>query len=328
MQKNLFPSVSIVMYLICFFASNILILAIGCSKAAQSPHGAHLNYKKADLDLVAAEVASEYKPMGEDVEQALFDSKPARSMAKSKATQENSSVKKPIDLHRKIIYNTRIELVVEDYQTFESKLPHLVNSIGGFVANNSTDRRYNDSQYGTWIVRIPVTQYHEFLEGVTTLGFAESRKEQAQDVTEEFVDVEARIKNKKQLEDRILKMLDERSGKLADVLEIERELSRVREEIERMEGRIRLLKDRTSLATVTINCREEKEYVPAAAPTVVSRIGDSWSKSVQSLQAFGANLLVGAVGLAPWILSGLIIGLHALAVRRIRLFSRSISTNE
>ena len=134
-------------------------------------------------------------------------------------------------------------------------MPELVNKHGGFVASSDTDRTYNDRQTGTWVIRIPVDSYSAFLRGVSVLGFAESRSENAQDVTEEYVDVEARIKNKSKLEERIITMLEERTGKLSDVLEIERELSRVREEIERMEGRLRFLKDRTSLC-LSGNCRE------------------------------------------------------------------------
>ena len=95
-------------------------------------------------------------------------------------------------------------------------------------------------------------------------------------------------------------MLDERTGKLSDVLEIERELARIREEVERMEGRLRYLKDRTSLATITITCREEKEYTPPEAPTLLSRISLSWFDSLRSLRRSGENLLIGVIAAAPW----------------------------
>lgn len=220
---------------------------------------------------------------------------------------------------RKIIYDTVIGLVVEDYQDFERRIVELVDEHGGFVAYSETSRRFNDRQSGTWTIRVPVDRYTEFLTSVTSLGFAESRRENAQDVTEEFVDIEARIKNKRELERRIIAMLEERAGKLADVLEIERELSRVREEIERMEGRLRYLSDRTSLATVTINCREEQEYTPAAAPTFASRISRSWRGSLEALTATGENLLIVLVAMAPWlVVVGLPAGLILAGYRRRR----------
>ena len=165
--------------------------------------------------------------------------------------------------NQRIIYSCVIGLVVEDYHQFESQLPNLIRKFGGFVASSDTDRQYKDQQRGVWVVRIPVQNYAGFLSGIGGIGFAESRSENATDVTEEYIDLEARIGNKQRLEDRIVKMLEERTGKLSEVLDIERELARMREEIERMQGRLRFLKDRSSMATVTLHCREQKEYVPA-----------------------------------------------------------------
>ncbi len=94
------------------------------------------------------------------------------------------------------------------------------------------------------------------------LGQVTKIAEATDDVTEEYIDVEARLANSKRLEERIVELLEERSGKLADILEIERELARVRETIERIEGQLRYLSNQTSLATITIELREQKDYVP------------------------------------------------------------------
>ena len=96
----------------------------------------------------------------------------------------------PPKIERRIIYNTSLSLVVKDYNVFEARLPVLVESLGGFISKSETNRRYSDQQSGTWVARIPVDKYSEFLSSVSGMGFAESRKEDAQDVTDEFVDVE------------------------------------------------------------------------------------------------------------------------------------------
>jgi hypothetical protein len=203
---------------------------------------------------------------------------------------------------RKIIYSTVLGLVVEDYQSFEKRLPALVTEYGGFVFSSNTDRRINDQQSGNWVVRIPVESYSTFLDRVSELGFTETRSENAQDVTEEFVDLDARVKNKRSLEERIIKMLEERAGKLADALEIERELARVREEIEHMEGRLRFLTDRTDLTTVTIRCREQKSYRPAEAPSLRSRMTSSWTGSTRALGLTAENAVVALAAVVPWFL--------------------------
>lgn len=203
-------------------------------------------------------------------------------------------------IKRRIVYKTEVGLVVKDYDVFEAKFPAIVESLGGFISKSETNRRYSNQQSGVWVARIPVDRYTEFLQGVDGLGFSESRREDAQDVTDEFVDTEARIRNNRKLEERIIQMLEDRTGKLSDVLEIERELARVREEIERMEGHLRILADRSAMATITIRCREEEHYTPPAAPTLVSRLSNSWSGSLASLQFVGENLLVASVALIPW----------------------------
>ncbi len=203
-------------------------------------------------------------------------------------------------VERRIIYKTEVGLVVQDYDLFEAKFPVIVASLGGFISKSETNRRYSNEQSGTWVARIPVDRYTEFLQGVEGLGFAESRREDAQDVTDEFVDTEARIRNHRKLEERIIQMLEDRTGKLSDVLEIERELARVREEIERREGQLRVLADRSALATITIRCREQEQYTPPAAPTLVSRVTNTWSASLTSLRFVGENLLVVFVALIPW----------------------------
>ena len=74
------------------------------------------------------------------------------------------------------------------------------------------------------MARIPVDRFEAFLEGVARLGVPESRQQTAQDVTEEFVDLNARIANKKRLEERILKLLQDSEGKIKDIIEVEGEL--------------------------------------------------------------------------------------------------------
>lgn len=283
-----------------FCGTILCVLLIAASVGCGSGHEAMIASSGTDKTPYASEVA--------DVLQS-----PERSET-TLVTMQSNSTPNAIALNRKLIYNTNIGLVVQDYKKFESKLPALVNAHGGFVASNNTNRSYNNSQSGDWVIRIPVAQYASFLSGVDAIGFAETRTENAQDVTEEYVDIEARIRNKRALELRVLGILGERSGKLSDILEIERELARVREEIERMEGRLRFLKERTSLATVTIRCREQQEYQPAAAPTLGSRLRHAFSGSIGMMQKSVANLLVLVVAILPWLL---LLSLAAWASNRL-----------
>lgn len=220
-----------------------------------------------------------------------------RDSAESKAESKQPTVK------RQIIYSSVLSLVVDDYQAFEVALPGIVESFGGFISNSETNRRVRARQSGSWTLRVPADNYSVLLSRVTKLGFAESLREDAKDVTDEFVDVQARLRNNTRLEERILKMLDERNGKLSDVIEIERELSRVREESERMEGRLRLLADQASLATIRLSVREEKEFVPPVAPSFADEVSTAWEQSITSLMDFVKGVAILLASLVPWLVA-------------------------
>ena len=194
--------------------------------------------------------------------------------------------------NRRIIYSATLQVVVPKFDEVETLISNLVAKHNGFVAFSKLDRMQGEQRTGTWTVRIPVDQYDAFLNAAGEIGVPESRHQDAADVTEEFVDLEARILNKKKLEARIIELLERPDDKLQHVIEVERELARIREEIERMEGRIRYLKDRTTLTTVTIAVREEQDYVPPAAPSFGSRVSNAWSSSLLNTKRFFENAVV------------------------------------
>ncbi|MBL9122433.1 MAG: DUF4349 domain-containing protein, partial [Planctomycetaceae bacterium] len=177
----------------------------------------------------------------------------------------------------------------------------LVGKFDGYVADANLSGSTGNSRYGRWKIRVPVEKFDAFVSGAQGLGELVGAGTTSQDVSEEYYDVEARIRNKTKEEERLIKLLEDRPGKLEDVIAIERELSRVREEIERMQGRLRVLADLTSLTTVTLSIKEIRDYVPPEAPTLATRIGRSFGGSLESLRTFGENLLIGGAALVPWL---------------------------
>jgi len=150
------------------------------------------------------------------------------------------------------------------------------------------------------------------------LGEVRSVNSTSDDVTAEFYDIEARIRNKQQEEERLLKLLAEATGKLEEVLAVERELSRVRGEIEQAQGRMRMLKDVTELTTVTVTVTEIKDYVPDEAPTYVTRVRRAFMSSTVAVVATAQVLSLVAVALVPWLPAPLLLVLAVLTLRRLR----------
>ena len=124
---------------------------------------------------------------------------------------------------RRIIYRADLTLIVDDFTATESELPKLVKGVGGYVSETSIGRNRGVGRQATWVARVPVPNYEDFLKELTELGVAEGFHQKANDVTAQFVDLEARIANKKQLEARIVELLKQHSGKISELLEIELE---------------------------------------------------------------------------------------------------------
>ncbi len=215
-----------------------------------------------------------------------------------------------VDTPRKIIYTASVSLVVENFDGLEQRIRETVQQHNGYLSQADLDRMQGEQRSGRWTARVPVDRYESFLQSVVDLGVPTSQEQNAQDVTEEFVDVTARIDNKKRLEQRILELLDRPDDKIQHVIEVERELGRVREEIERMEGRLRYLADQTAMTTVTIAAREERDYQPPQAPTLDNRVRMAWNNSLDNTVRFFQNAVVfvagNAIAMAAWLV-GLVV---------------------
>ena len=208
---------------------------------------------------------------------------------------------------RKIIYNGSVALVVDDFTKADTRITELADEHGGFISEFREDRTYGEQRAGHWSIRVPIDRFTQFMDKIVELGVAEARQVNAQDVTEEYVDLEARLVNQRRIEERLLTLLAEKAGELKDVIELEVKLGEVREQIERMEGRLRYLTDRVTLATLTISAREERNYTPPQAPTFTAQIGASFFNSLEGLKLFGQQLVLAVVAAAPWLVVGLIV---------------------
>ncbi|MFP6620083.1 MAG: DUF4349 domain-containing protein [Pirellulaceae bacterium] len=262
--------------------------------------GCGSSYPSAESGRAMPQVAMDFAT-GEDVEEsgklanADFDDESGNDMPGSSDAA--------LETNRQLIYVADVRLVVEDFSTLEGKqgISQLIEKHGGHAADMSIDRNQGRARSGQWRARIPVKNYRTFLEELKELGVPEHFRETTEDVTAQYVDLDARIRNKKQLEGRILELLGRTVGKVSDLIEVERELGRVRGEIERMESMFRSLKSRIRMTTVTINAREERGYEPPQAPSFTSRITKSWSNSIYGIGEGAKNLLIGLVGVIPWL---------------------------
>jgi hypothetical protein len=219
-----------------------------------------------------------------------------------------SELPNPAD--RKIIYVTEIRLVLKEtsFEDFEKDIAKLIKDNSAYQSEVTFNRNRGERRTGRWVVRVPVDLYQAFLVGVKDLGVPEEVQESASDVTAEYVDLEARIANQKRLEQRILSVLDEVQGKISDVLEVEKQLARVRETVERLEGQMRYLKDRVSMTTVTVHVREDEDYQPPQALSFGGSIADVWHNSIDAMVVFFKGVVLSLVAIVPWLVVAMVAG--------------------
>lgn len=178
------------------------------------------------------------------------------SLEDADRSRTETAPEKPVE--RKIIRNADLSLESDAPEEAQQKITAIAESKGGFVVEStqsSSDVRAARRDTVAMTVRVPAEKFNETLDEIRKTGARViSETVKGQDVTEEFIDIEARLKTKRALEDQFLEIM-KRSNSVADALNVQRELSNVRGEIEQIEGRKRFLENQSSLSTVKITLR-------------------------------------------------------------------------
>ena len=193
---------------------------------------------------------------------------------------------------RLIVRTGQASIEVDSLEPSMAELRRIVQRVGGFVADASVQSGRNQLRSATLELKVPASRFDELTEGLEPLGRLQFVNVGAEDVSEEFVDLTARAANGRRLEDRLVELLRTRTGKLQDVLSVERELARVREEIERMEGRLRFLKTSAQLSTLSVNLYEPPPLV-ASHPgrnVIVEAFKTAWRNFVGVMAGAIASL--------------------------------------
>ena len=160
-----------------------------------------------------------------------------------------------------VIRTGNASVEVDSLEPAMDALRRLAQRVGGFVGSSTIQSGREQLRQATMEIKVPAARFDELTGGLAPLGRVEFVNVSAEDVGEEFVDLTARAANSRRLEERLIDLLGSRTGRLQDVLAVERELARVREEIERQEGRLRYLKSRVSLSTLSVTVHEPPPLV-------------------------------------------------------------------
>jgi hypothetical protein len=207
---------------------------------------------------------------------------------------------------RLIVRTGQASIEVDSLEPSMAELRRIAQRVGGFVADASVQSGRNQLRSATLELKVPASRFDELTEGLAPLGKLQFVNVGAEDVSEEFVDLTARVANGRRLEDRLMELLRSRTGKLQDVLSVERELARVREEIERMEGRLRFLKTSAQLSTLSVNLYEPAPIVASHPGRNV--IGEAFKTAWRNF----VGVLAGTIASLGFVVPILMVGWGAL----------------
>lgn len=214
-----------------------------------------------------------------------------------------------------LIRTAELHLRVKEVPSALASARSVVEGAGGYVGNESTRRDSQGHERSTVVVRVPQEKYDAVLDSLGEGGEVVSRRTSAEDVTEEVVDVESRLKSQRASVARVRELMD-RAEKLSDIVSLEGELSSRQMELEALLAQQSSLKDRTSMATVTLQLTErtaKTESKEDDGPTFTDALSGGWSAFVATLRWL--TVVVGAA--LPFVLA---LGLALLAWR----FTRSL----
>jgi hypothetical protein len=217
-----------------------------------------------------------------------------------------------VSTNRMIIHQAQLQLNVKDFEKAEQNIEKKVNEYGGYIVESNVYREDEKSVSGNITVRIPEKHFQKFL--TATEGEAAEiieRMVTGQDVTEQYVDLESRVKSKRAVEARLLDFMSD-AEKTEDLLKISSDLAIIQEEIEVIVGKMNYLENQTSYSTVEISMFENRVIVPG----LDNKDLDTWDKtkkqlatSTNFLLAAGSGLIVFIIGNLPIFILILLIGL-------------------
>ena len=186
---------------------------------------------------------------------ALGGNKPATAPAAPPVT--------PAD-NRKLIRNAQLDLQVANYDAAVQRLTALAAEEHGFIATQNSAKLPNGKLQGTIVIKVLPENLDRFLQKARGLGELKNQTLGTDDVTKAYFDTDARLRNAKRMEERLLDMLKQNTGKVSDLLQVEKELARVREQIEQMQGELKYYDALVQYATVTVTLAEKDLNEPAA----------------------------------------------------------------
>ena len=289
------------------FLAMMLVLA-ACS-ASDEKSSDEMSESKSSYDEDMSDGESSNEIATEEAENVMSDSSQTGNSDDSAEVSTEGAV---VETNRMIIHQASLSVNVKELDKAQANIEQKVAQYGGYIVESNVYQEDDQTSSGNMVVRIPEKHFEKFLadaEGQAAKVI--ERTVTGQDVTEQYVDLQSRVKSKRAVEERLLAFMS-KAQKTEDLLKISADLAKVQEEIEVMVGKMKYLENQTSFSTVELLMYENKVIVPE----IESKELNTWEKtkkqlatSTNSLLATGSALIVFFIGNLPVLLILTLIGL-------------------
>jgi hypothetical protein len=278
---------------------SLLFLLAGCS-------GGESSSEKSEMNNTGDAKSAEMENVSEDKVSFSEKGEQDRDAGKKSETENLEGVtEKSTVAERMVIFNAEMDITVKNFENARNSLEEKAQSYNGYIVQSDSNRYDDEQQSGMMTFRIPQEHFHAFLNDAQGLSVqVNNRGVSGQDVTEEYVDLESRLKSKKAVEARLLEFMKD-SQKTEDLLKISSDLADVQEEIEQIAGRKKFLENQTAYSTVTISLQETLVAVPKIDNENLNtwqKIQKQFADNINILLAAGSGIIVFFVGNLPIIL--------------------------
>jgi hypothetical protein len=224
---------------------------------------------------------------------------------------------------RMIIRSGTMSIEADNFNETEAKVKQIVSGLNGYVTNSSSQLNAGGKKQGAITIRVAAERFDALLEELGKIGKVMNQNISGRDVTEEYMDSDARLKTQRELESRLLKLLAEKTANLTSVVEVEQKLAQVRENIEKTEGRMRFLKDQASYSTLTVSVYEPAILTTSSGGGFFHEIGQGVKRGLTGFTSVVSGIITFVIALSPVIAIGGVILCFVLRVIRKRKLAKA-----
>ena len=208
------------------------------------------------------------------------------------------------NIEQKIIKEGNLRFETNDLEATYSQIQNAVKNQNATIQNDTEGKDYQ-SVFRKLIIRVPSKNFDPFLTAISKgVSYFDNKEITSQDVTTEFIDIEARLKAKKVLENRYIELL-KKANKVSEMLEIEAQLSAIREEIEAKKGQLNYMQNRVSFSTITVEFYKTVATESGITTSYGMKIWNAFKSGFNNL----SSLFIGILSIWPFIII-LIVGIY------------------